>query len=303
MDGPAIFDGCANCQVAVACQQFQAKGCDRCQFGLYCATGPTLSGCTAIKVSCWSGAYPGLTAHFAAAQLDPTKNQWNKVYDGSAGAEADAAPNFELSMEPAPTWEAPVEGAAGAAANPVPGPDGAPQLPAAASASASGGDDVDAVTAGLQATDLAAEPTLAAEAAAFPVENGNHQQPSAEAAAGYGVEPPSTADARDALQTRLEAQARKEFEQKAALQSAASRYLQEFYESRNAGRDARIRAGRDELARRGSGEAGPEGSSQWERAISMIDFNMSRPAGTDLSRFKAVLLACKERAPAKPTAA
>lgn len=33
VDGPAIFDSCSNCQVAVACQQFQAKGCERIQFG------------------------------------------------------------------------------------------------------------------------------------------------------------------------------------------------------------------------------------------------------------------------------
>jgi hypothetical protein len=37
------------------------------------------------------------------------------------------------------------------------------------------------------------------------------------------------------------------------------------------------------------GETGPEGSNVWERTISMIDFNMSRPSGADLSRFKSVL--------------
>lgn len=33
VDGPAIFDGCNNCQVAVACQQFQAKNCSQIEFG------------------------------------------------------------------------------------------------------------------------------------------------------------------------------------------------------------------------------------------------------------------------------
>lgn len=79
MDGPAIFDGCTNCQVAVACQQFQAKSCAQIEFGLYCATQPSLSGCTGITIGCWAGAYPGLSAHFAAANLDPKANNWNKV--------------------------------------------------------------------------------------------------------------------------------------------------------------------------------------------------------------------------------
>jgi hypothetical protein len=30
----------------------------------------------------------------------------------------------------------------------------------------------------------------------------------------------------------------------------------------------------------GSGESGPAGSNQWERTLSMIDFNLNRPNGT-----------------------
>lgn len=287
VDGPAIFSACENCRVACAAQQFQAKGCNICEFSLYCATGPTLSGCSAIKISCWPGAYPGLTQHFAAANLDPFKNQWSKVYDASAGANGESQ-NYNISMEPAAPWEVPIEGATGPPENPVPGPDGAMPQQQAPHPEA-----VDALTSGMQATNLAADEEFFTSAA--PVENGTRDQSAADAAAGFGVEPPTTIDGRDRLQQRLATQAREEAEKKAAIQQAAGRYLEEFYEARTKARDERIRAGRVELARRGSGETGPEGTNQWERAISMIDFNMSRPSGTDLSRFKSVLMACKER--------
>lgn len=121
------------------------------------------------------------------------------------------------------------------------------------------------------------------------------QQTAAEAAAGYDVDMPTTADARNKLQQRLAAQAKEETEKKSKLQQTAAQYLTSFYEERNATRDKRIASGRDELQRRGSAEVGPEGATVWERAISMIDFNMSRPSGSDLTRFKSVLFSCKER--------
>lgn len=286
VDGPAIFDSCQNCNVAVACQQFQAKGCADCVFGLYCATVPTISGSSSIKVSCWSGAYAGLNSQFASANLDPTKNQWNKIYDASAVN--DQPPNFVLIEDAAEPWEVTVEGIDGPAENPVPGPVGAA---------------VDDISNGLQNASL--DPVNAV----FPSENGNNnddnadtaegtatQNPSAaDAAAGYDYEPPSTEVARDRLQERLSAQSKEEAEKRAAVQAAAARYLEDFYEKRNSSRDARIARGRDELARRGSSEAGPEGESVWEQAISMVDFNAARPGGMDLSRFKSVLFACKER--------
>ncbi|KAG7671141.1 hypothetical protein KSW81_003280 [Nannochloris sp. 'desiccata'] len=292
VDGPAIFDSCQNCNVAVACQQFQVKGCTDCAFGLYCATVPTISGCSSIKVSCWSGAYAGLNAHFASANLDPTKNQWNKIYDASAVN--DQPPNFVLNEDAAEPWEVTVEGADGPAENPVPGPVAAAPVVTTVA--------VEDISNGLQNASL--DPLKAV----FPSENGNNnnnntgategtttQNSSAADAAGYDYEPPSTEVARDQLQERLSAQSREEAEKRAAAQAAAARYLEEFYEKRNSSRDARIAQGRDELARRGSTEAGPEGESVWEKAISMVDFNAARPGGIDLSRFKSVLFACKEK--------
>ena len=47
--------------------------------GLYCATRPTIQDCSSVRFSCWMGAYPTLSGHFAAANLDPQSNMWDKV--------------------------------------------------------------------------------------------------------------------------------------------------------------------------------------------------------------------------------
>ncbi|KAI8103308.1 hypothetical protein M9435_004647 [Picochlorum sp. BPE23] len=106
VDGPALFQDCSNCHVAVASQQFQAKECSNCSFGLYCATGPTLSQCTGIRISSWSGSYHGLDRHFACAHLDPSKNQFDKVYDASQ-VEGE---NYVVSMEPGEPWVVDIPG-------------------------------------------------------------------------------------------------------------------------------------------------------------------------------------------------
>lgn len=113
VDGPAIFENCTNCQVAVAATVFKANNCSNCEFGerssgclararphaatyhaclpampappsarpalccehglsllnsapfcptgLYSCTQPAISGCSGIRIACWSGAYPLLT--------------------------------------------------------------------------------------------------------------------------------------------------------------------------------------------------------------------------------------------------
>ena len=259
--------------------------------GLYTATVPSLHGCTDINVSCWSGAYPGLSAHFDAAKLDPTKNQWSKVYDASATAPGQP-PNFTLAEGGAEPWEVSVEGVEGVSENPVPAPPSA-SAPASVPAPAPAG--------------VVLEEALFVEeqpAQAVPTENGGNPfntggdpgtTTGTPANTAYDVEPPATAQARDKLKERLADQSCEETEKRAEAKAAAARYLEEFYERRTAQRDARIAAGRDELAKRGSQEVGPQGESLWEKAISMVDFNAARPGGTDLSRFKGVLFSAKER--------
>ncbi|GAB4819794.1 hypothetical protein N2152v2_006840 [Parachlorella kessleri] len=291
VDGPAIFDSCTNCQVAVACQQFQAKTCERIEFGLYCATQPSLSGCAGITISCWAGAYPGLSAHFLAANLDPKANHWNKVYDASA--EEGAPPNFELvEGRPAQYWEVPLEGQ-GPCEDPVPAADGSLYQPGGAEAGL--GDFAEAAPAPAPVSEPLPENGFTDD---FLAEPGMH--PEGTVASGM-LEPAQTGEhprvsaARQKLQQRLSEQSQYEAEQKGEIVQTAGKYLESFYEKRNQARDERIKATREQLEGRGRGERAPEGSNEWERISSIIDFNFTRPNGTDLSRFKSVLFACKAK--------
>lgn len=301
VDGPAIFDGVRNCSVAVACQQFQAKGCKDVEFGLYCATQPSLSSSRGIRIAPWAGAYPGLTAHFAAANLDPSAaaNHWNKVYDAQSGDSGSAEPNFEVVAGADEWWEVPLEGA-GPPDNPVPRPDGSLYSPPAG-------------PRGFDAGSFEEETPAPVEAPA-PLQNGGgaHAPSQAQETVPSGMLDPAASDehprvtaAKQKLQARLAEQARAEAAKKAEAAAAAAKYLESFYEKRNRTKAERIKAIRKEAEAKATPESGPQGSNEWERTISLLDLNASRPSGTDLSRFKAVLLSLKAQGgvPGAPKAA
>jgi protein XRP2 len=265
VDGPALFQGCRNCHVTSASQQFQAKECTRCDFGLYCATGPTLNLCQEITIGCWSGAYAGCSSHFHKANLDPIKNDFGKVYDASQveGQEM----NYRLIMEPQPAWVVEVEGLSGEfAENPVPGPDGSPQVPVPGNLE----NDVKNVEKHVD-NDLKSKGSLP-----------------------NGV-PSATGASFGSLPDRLAQQVAFEAEEKSKTRESAANYLKEFYSRRNASKDERIKLGREaSLERQASVTSGPEGDGKWQRTVSMIDFTLGRPSGTDLSRFKSILMGCME---------
>jgi protein XRP2 len=303
VDGPAIFTDCTNCQVAVASHTFKANNCSNCEFGLYTSTSPAIQGSSGIRIACWAGAYPQLAQHFAAANLDPAANQWNKVYDASAEEEEGATPNFQLVTEQTPYWEVPLDNF-GPCENPVPAPDG--QLyQAATPAGAVAADEFTFETAAPAAPAENGPPAAVAGAISddFLAAGGEHIPsqdvetiPSGmlDPAAASGEHPRVTA-AKQRLQQRLKDQAQQEAESKSGIKAAAGQYLESFYERRNKSKEERIQAQREALEGKGNGEHGPEGSNEWERIISMIDFNLTRPNGSDLSRFKSVLFTAKSK--------
>ena len=99
VDGPVLVTDCVGCKVVVASQQFQAKRCHDCWFGIHSVTGPTLSESTGIKISPWSG--DGLEV-----RLDPSSNQFLNVYDASESRRDPNEPiqdhprNFVVCFEP-----------------------------------------------------------------------------------------------------------------------------------------------------------------------------------------------------------
>lgn len=270
VDGPAIFDGNTNCTVSVACQQFQAKGTENSSFSLYCATGPSLSNCSQIILSCWNGSYPGLKEHFAAANLDPTKNRWYQVYDAST-TEGNV-PNFQIVSQPSTPWDVPIEGSTASSENPVPfsAPD---QQGTNVLGNFVPQNDVQNISD-------------AFDHSPFPGENGDelnvkstHELPSA------------AEDAAHRLETRLASQTREESDRRSEIQMAAAKYLEEFYAKRKENMEKRT-AKHMNHSKDNSGEDVPNGETIWQRTVSLIDFNMPRPNGADLSRFKSVLLSC-----------
>ena len=105
VDGPALLEDCAGCKVVVASQQFQAKRCKDCWFGIYCATGPTLSESIGIKISPWGGELGKSLGK--VGKLDPSGNQWLNVYDASEPVRGEVEKNgdgprrnFELGFDP-----------------------------------------------------------------------------------------------------------------------------------------------------------------------------------------------------------
>ncbi|KAK9862137.1 hypothetical protein WJX84_009854 [Apatococcus fuscideae] len=291
IDGPAIFDACVACNITVACQQFQAKNCRDVDFGLYCSTQPTLKDSNEIRVACWMGAYPGLTQHFFTCNLDPTRNQWNKMNDLSS--EMGLLTNFELVDQPE-YWEVPLEGA-GPPDNPVPNAEG------------------QSYQAGGYAGQQAAPPTQAAPVAEAdesffstgPTANGNAAELSngmgdmsgmgqfgGGGVAETGVNPKVAAMQKE-MRERLARQEEIEQTTKSEMNSKAKTYLSSFYEKRQKATTKKHETNRQNEANPLT--QGPQGTSGWEKTVNMIDFGFNRPNGADLARYKSILFTAKAK--------
>ncbi|KDD72956.1 tubulin binding cofactor C, partial [Helicosporidium sp. ATCC 50920] len=280
VDGPAIFDSCSNCRIAVACQQFQAKNCTNIDFELYCATQPSLHSSHSITLSPWGSSYAGVEDHFEGAHLDPRSNQWNKVYDASAADDAASADaNFALCDAPSESWVIPAFEVA-----PPPGAQGNPFGKSSPAANGNGHGAAAGNGGGSGIPD------------SFLEDGEGRASPPAPSAAQTPVGRAWEAE----LQARLDRQAKEEGEKKVQLQEAAASYLDQFYQERETQKNARKAAARSASEAKGPMEAGAEGDNEWERTLSLIDFNASPLLGTDLSRFKAVLMSCKKRGSAAP---
>ncbi|DBA96359.1 TPA: hypothetical protein ACH3X3_002534 [Trebouxia sp. C0006] len=296
VDGPAIFNNCQSSQVTVACQQFQAKSCQDIEFGLYCCTQPSISGCSDVRFGCWMGAYPMLTAHFAAANLDPQANNWDKVYDISA--EDGAKPSFEF-VQSAQYWEVPIAGQ-GQPENPVPAADGS-TYQSGSQAESNGNHDfgpLEGGNSGIFGGSGGGSFGGSAGGGGFggsfgnaPTENGNTAAPAM--GGGSDAENPKAAAVREQLRKRLSEQEEKERATKTELVQKAASYLEQFYEKRNNSRAQREKDNRE--AESMLTVAGPKGDTEWERTVDYVNFGFTRPNGSDLSRMKGLLFSAKAK--------
>ncbi len=104
VDGPVLLTDCSDCKLVVASQQFQAKRCRDCSFGIYSVTGPTLSESSGIEISPWSGIEA--TREGGSVPLDSSANQFLNVYDASEPRSEPGKPaqdnlrNFVVRFDP-----------------------------------------------------------------------------------------------------------------------------------------------------------------------------------------------------------
>ena len=92
VDGPVLLEDCVGCKLVVAAQQFQAKRCHDCRFGIYSVTGPTLSESSGIEISPWSG------CNDDGGKMKT--NQFMNVYDASDPSPLDKPRNFVVRFDP-----------------------------------------------------------------------------------------------------------------------------------------------------------------------------------------------------------
>lgn len=255
VDGAAIFEEVAESHIAVAAQHIQAKSVLDTHFDIFTSSKPSLDNCSGVKIGCWRGAYPGLTSHFQEANLDPKQNLWDQATDISQNS---LVPAFEL-VHDTEEWVAPFDDAFAEPENPVPY-SGAP--------AAGGADFTGGFGQGLA--------------------NGHAEDGFQESS-----EHPKLTAINAKLRERQEAQETREREVKTELVQKAANYLEDFYKNRNSRVQSRSKQNRD--AEQGITIAGLEGKTEWDKAVNLVNFNFSRPNGTDLSRFKNVLFGAKSK--------
>lgn len=221
----------------------RTRDCKELKLGLYCSTQPSLETSTDVTISGWRVAYPGLTEQFASAQLDPTANQWNQVFDFS-NESADGSPNFSIEGSFLGWWEIPVDGNT-QYENPVPASTG--DMYSASFAAFGDGAD-------RQELD----------------ENAFSQVPTLEKQKSLGENNPLMKWYRQ-NQKDLEAKEKEEQRQKAELQKTAQAWLEKFYQERKKGIDKRAKLNAaDNVAR--MKQPTVQGSTPWEKVTSVVDF-------------------------------
>lgn len=79
--GSIFIRDCSDCEIVTASRQLRTRDCKDLLLSVYCATQPSIETSIRLTFFPWAATYPELTSHFEAAGLDPSKNNWHKVYD------------------------------------------------------------------------------------------------------------------------------------------------------------------------------------------------------------------------------
>eukprot|EP00884_Botryococcus_braunii_P012703 jgi/Botrbrau1/21433/Bobra.0216s0046.3 len=280
VDGLACFEGLNHCQIAVACNSFRAKACNSVDFEVLTASGPSIEESTDLRFCAWRATYPELQSQLDKIGLDVKKNAFDKVYDSSLGE----TPNFSLE-EPLVHLEPPE-----IPRDSVPEEPTETHVPAPAPPAIFTQGSVDFL-AGESPLSMAPAENGHASGSVFdaPLENTplNLSQPPPL------DELPTVIAAKEKLKERLAKQETAETKAREELLRNATAFIEDFYKKRTALKTQKAKENR--VGGKNAAAKGPEGKTEWERAVNLIDFQFPRSNGADLSRLKSVLFAAKSK--------
>lgn len=117
-----MFRKCKNCVFTVACKDLRVNSCQDCTVNAFSTMPVQLDDSHHISVGNFNGAYSGLTAHFRAANLDPSQGTDVKVKDFSERDSELPQPHFTMLTaddEASQPWEVELENAEGPPENPI----------------------------------------------------------------------------------------------------------------------------------------------------------------------------------------
>ncbi|GMH35716.1 hypothetical protein BSKO_03584 [Bryopsis sp. KO-2023] len=284
-DGSVFIRDCTDCVVSVAARQLRLRDCQNIELGVYCSTQPALESSKSINFTPWMGAYPGLTGHFSAANLDPTINSWDRVYDFTP-VNAGETPNWTVQIDSntsTPQWWE-VDVVEGIPDNPVPLPDGQVYQ-------YRGPKDDDATVA-----DATGTGTLEIDDSQMvPNPKPLLGNTSLASSTGPSALTPIAAWRQKNLE-RLELKQQDEADAKAKRLEAALEFRQTFDQERMRTVESKKITNREEeqLLVQTRSKQNPS-SNPWECVVGMIDFDLHTHT-VDVSRFKSLLFAAKSRA-------
>ncbi len=107
VDGTLFIRNCKNVNFTIACRQLRTFNCENCTLNMYVATDPILEKSSDITIKPFNGAYKGLIDQFEAANLDPTDNHKNNVFDFNKDGKDDydkPEPHFKIHEEKDKDW-------------------------------------------------------------------------------------------------------------------------------------------------------------------------------------------------------
>ena len=105
--GSVFLRNCTNCSITVAAKQLRTRDCSNCRFYVYSKTEPVIEMTENVEIRRFNGQYEGMDAHFKAANLNRSTDNWHKIHDFSLrDKDLGPVPHFKLIKLVPTAWTA-----------------------------------------------------------------------------------------------------------------------------------------------------------------------------------------------------